>query len=323
MSDHPLVTIGISTYNRAEGYLREALLSALAQTYPNLEVVVSDNASTDGTADYLATIDDPRLRVLRQPRNLGANGNFNACLDAARGKWFLLLHDDDRLDPQMVSRCLAAADHRTDLGLIRCGVRIVDGRGSTKKSRPNRAAQGGTAELFRAWSEGRAHFYFCNTLFRTDRLRELGGFGTREDLFQDVAAIARMAGLGRVEVPEVLASFRRHDDNKGASEAALAWTEDALYLLDVLEVELGRHDDPAVAEEVLAGVRRFLCRKCYRIVARVDDPEERSRLYAEVYRRFGRSYSPVRYRLDRYAKALRRRLAGGGGGARVGVAVPR
>ena len=102
----PLVTIGMPTYNRRHGYFPQALQSALAQDYPNLEVVVCDNASTDGTQEYMEAMTDPRLRYVRHAENIGANANFNSCLENADGHFFLMLHDDDLLDPTFVSRCV-------------------------------------------------------------------------------------------------------------------------------------------------------------------------------------------------------------------------
>lgn len=55
----PLVTIGIPTYNRFDGYFPGALEAALTQDYPNIEIVVSDNASTDGTEAFMRSVDDP------------------------------------------------------------------------------------------------------------------------------------------------------------------------------------------------------------------------------------------------------------------------
>jgi len=59
---HPLVTIAIPTYNRADGYLREALASALNQTYQNIEIIVSDNCSTDNSEAFIRGISDQRIR---------------------------------------------------------------------------------------------------------------------------------------------------------------------------------------------------------------------------------------------------------------------
>ncbi len=81
----PMVSIGIPTYNRADGYLRECIDSAIRQTYPNIDIVISDNCSSDGTADLVNGIDDPRIRYFRHEQNIGANNNFNYCLEQARG----------------------------------------------------------------------------------------------------------------------------------------------------------------------------------------------------------------------------------------------
>lgn len=102
----PLVTIGIPTFNRA-GHLRRAVASCRAQTYQRLEIVISDNASSDETAalcDTWARLDG-RIRVIRQTRNLGREPNFAAVLNAASGTLFMWLSDDDWLDPDYVETC--------------------------------------------------------------------------------------------------------------------------------------------------------------------------------------------------------------------------
>ena len=100
-SHPPLVSIAIPTWNRS-GYLVSAVRSALSQTYKQIEVVVSDNASTDDTAMRMGEFSDPRLVFLRQTQNLGMIGNFNACLNAARGSLFVMLSDDDSLEPTAI-----------------------------------------------------------------------------------------------------------------------------------------------------------------------------------------------------------------------------
>ena len=108
MREAPLVSIGIPTYNRAASVER-AIRSALAQDHPALEVIVSDDDSTDETPAVLRALAarDPRLRGLRQPVNLGHARNYQAVLEAARGEYFMWLSDDDWLDPGYVSSCLA------------------------------------------------------------------------------------------------------------------------------------------------------------------------------------------------------------------------
>ena len=97
----PLITIAIPTYNRANGYFKEALKSALSQTYSNYEIIVSDNCSTDNTEELVKSYSDGRIIYYKHEKNIPANENFNFCLRKARGKYFLLLHDDDLIDKEI------------------------------------------------------------------------------------------------------------------------------------------------------------------------------------------------------------------------------
>ena len=105
--DRPSVTIGLPTHNR-EHLLRRAIDSALAQTYAPIELVISDNASTDGTEALCRSMAarDPRIRYLRHDRDLGPTANFNHLFGACSGDYVLLLADDDWLDPNYVTACL-------------------------------------------------------------------------------------------------------------------------------------------------------------------------------------------------------------------------
>lgn len=111
----PLVSIGLPTYNRA-AKLRRAVASALAQDYANIELVISDNASTDETQAFCEELcaRDPRVRYVRQPVNRGLTPNHHAVVEHARGEFFLFLSDDDWLDPAYVSACLAALVEHPD-----------------------------------------------------------------------------------------------------------------------------------------------------------------------------------------------------------------
>ena len=92
----PLITIGIPVYN-GEKTLVEALDSILRQTIDDFEVIISDNASTDGTAEICRrhAMNDPRIRYIRHEFNMGAYSNFKFTLDQARGKYFLWTAADD------------------------------------------------------------------------------------------------------------------------------------------------------------------------------------------------------------------------------------
>ncbi|MEX2534104.1 MAG: glycosyltransferase family 2 protein [Trueperaceae bacterium] len=301
MSDRPLVTIGIPTYNRADGYLRQALDSALGQTYPNCEIVVSDNCSSDDTSSLVRSKADERLRYFRHERNIGANNNFNFCLEQARGEYFLLLHDDDLIDPDFVESCIAAKRGTGEVGIIRTGTRVIDHENQVGARKVNGCDGLSSEQMFLEWFAKDTAFYLCSTLFNTARLREVGGFASPTGLFQDVVALAQLAvRYGRVDVEEIKASFRRHDANKGSSASAIAWADDSLYLLDQLCDLM-----PESEEELRSAGLTYLCRKCYRITRAIPESWDRWRTYLIIYRRFERSCSPVSFALEQLRKDVR------------------
>lgn len=111
-SGGPLVSVGIPTFNRPEG-LRRTLEAITRQTYPNLEIIVSDNASPDRrTEDVVAEFGryDARIRFHRQARNLGASANFQFVLCEAKGRYFMWAADDDDWEPRFIERCVAGFD---------------------------------------------------------------------------------------------------------------------------------------------------------------------------------------------------------------------
>lgn len=106
-SAKPLVSIGLPVYN-GERRLERAIDSILGQTFTDLELVISDNASTDRTADicrrYAAA--DGRVKYARNEENLGAAPNYNVVLDRAQGQFFKWASHDDWLEPTYLERCM-------------------------------------------------------------------------------------------------------------------------------------------------------------------------------------------------------------------------
>ncbi len=105
MSARPTVSVCIPAYE-AEGWIERAVRSALDQTHRDLEVVVVDNASTDGTVARIRGIDDPRVRLYANSRNLGVFRNFNRAIGLARGDYIKFLCADDALEPTCVEEML-------------------------------------------------------------------------------------------------------------------------------------------------------------------------------------------------------------------------
>lgn len=98
-----LISVGMPVYN-GDAFLKDALNSLLAQTYSNLEIIISDNCSTDKTRQICLEYEakDSRIRYVRQAQNIGATANFNYVLRQARGEYFMWAAHDDRWSPNYV-----------------------------------------------------------------------------------------------------------------------------------------------------------------------------------------------------------------------------
>lgn len=280
----PLVTVAIPTFNRADNFLRLCLESVLAQTYRNLQIIVSDNASSDSTPSLMKNYRDSRIRYFRHDFNIGANNNFNFCLRNAGGVYFLLLQDDDLIDPDLIQICMERAEFRDTAGLIRSGTRIIDSNGKIISEYPNGVGGLSTEDFFLGWFSGRTALYLCSTLFNTARLREIGGFSSPKNLFQDVVAEARLAARwGRVDVPEIKASFRKHSGEMTFSVKVKDWCRDSLYLLDLL-CALSKEKK----KEVQAEGMNFFRRINYSRAGLVRSPLEKIRAYYAVFNKFNK-----------------------------------
>lgn len=232
MTDTPFkVSIGIPTWNRC-GYLRMALESAMAQSYPELEIVVSDNASTDGTADFLAGLKDSRIRVLRQPENIGGIPNLNQCLQHATGDLFLLLSDDDTLELDAITRLVAPFQGgRGDvepekIGLTWCPCRIINPDGTTKWTTAAGPEVERSVDLMMALFGGTRGPRLSSVLIRTKDARRAGGYDL--DRYNAICDTANWGAVAleypfAICVPMPLVSYRVHASSHTSSSVASDW----------------------------------------------------------------------------------------------------
>jgi hypothetical protein len=124
VGDHLIVSVIIPTRNRSER-VRDAIRSVLEQSYPNLEVIVVDDGSTDDTMAVLEAISDPRVRRHRNDVSVGEGATRNAALDLARGDIVCFLDDDNTFDRNWVRSVVWLFETHTDTD-IAYGARLVD-----------------------------------------------------------------------------------------------------------------------------------------------------------------------------------------------------
>ena len=288
---NPRVTIGIPTYNRAARYLKEVIERSLGQTYRNVEVIVSDNCSSDHTPELVQSIEDPRLRYFRQKTNIGANNNFNYCLQRAKGEYFLLFHDDDMIDEDYVETCISYLKSGETVGAIISGVRIIDEHGNVTEAHRNLATAQSPADFILGWFKNTTALYLCNTLYNTARLREAGGFHSKKNLYDDLVPTFKLiAKYGRVDVGDVKAGFRRHSGNRGSTIPIQDWVEDSLYLLDVICRLL-----PDKSHILREAGKRYFCKKMYNYISNGTAASQSLTDYFKIYRSFDYCYSPLRF----------------------------
>ena len=113
-----MVSVTIVTWNSAK-YLDECFAALARQDYREIEVIVVDNASQDGTRSLLEGV-DPRWRVIYNQENVGFAAGQNQAIRASRGEWVLCLNPDVVLSPDFISRLVAAGEAHTDAGSL-CG----------------------------------------------------------------------------------------------------------------------------------------------------------------------------------------------------------
>jgi glycosyltransferase involved in cell wall biosynthesis len=132
MSDFskPLVCICIPTYNSSLT-IRETLLSITAQNYENLKIKVVDNNSTDNTIAIVSAIPDDRIELHKNSVNVGAEGNFNRCIELGEGKYTAIFHADDVYESQMVSKQVDFLEANPDAGGVFTEATLIDERGQT------------------------------------------------------------------------------------------------------------------------------------------------------------------------------------------------
>jgi glycosyltransferase involved in cell wall biosynthesis len=137
MSD-PLVTVGIPVFNGEKSILA-ALKSISDQSYKNIEIIVSDNCSTDRTAFIVSNFakENPDVKLIKQEANLGLTKNFNFLASQAKGKYFMWAAHDDTRDPTYIAKCVSKLEASDKYGLCapRAKVKSNDGEKDTWQSR--------------------------------------------------------------------------------------------------------------------------------------------------------------------------------------------
>jgi glycosyltransferase involved in cell wall biosynthesis len=213
-ADHPLVSVCIPLFNGMP-FIEEAVQSVLNQTLPDWELVITDDHSTDDAPARIARFNDPRIRYMLNPGDPGPEGNWNACLLEARGRYAKLLCQDDLLHPDCLKLQVQALEQDTTqkAGLVTCARRIIrpDGKplmtSRWKKHRETIPAHHALQQIVRSGTNPVGEP--CAVMFRTADWKRAGGFSASEPYVIDLDFWCKLLDLGDcIHLPTPLCDFR-------------------------------------------------------------------------------------------------------------------
>ena len=228
----PRVSIGVPVYN-GERYVTQALDSLLNQDFEDFELIISDNASTDATAeicqDYASK--EKRIRYYRNETNIGASPNYNRTFQLARGQYFKWCAHDDVCHRGFLSRCMEVMEHAPpSVALVYPQCDLIGEFGEVLGRAPDRMQNTANRPYLRLAYVLRAvgYAYSLWGLIRSSHLRR-----TRlltEGALNDYVLLAELSLFGNFwEVPEVLFQLRMHPRNAwaicSAEQGTVAWDE--------------------------------------------------------------------------------------------------
>lgn len=229
----PRVTLGIATYNRAT-YLAAAISSVLEQDFADLEVlVVLDGTTNPETEAVLASLaGDPRLRVVRHPRNLGIAAAYNTFISEGRGELIAMLGDDDRCLPGRIRRQVEVFDRHPETGVVHGDAIVIDEQGRQTGVWPSVDLTGGA--LIRSFWRSHNHLVDPTRMVHRRVYEAVGGYDDAYPLANDFDLWLRAAPGHRFRhcggAP--LTAVRRHGDNASDESARAREIDDVERALE-------------------------------------------------------------------------------------------
>lgn len=199
----PLVTFAIPAYNRPK-LLAETLASIAAQTaFVDYEVIVCDDGGLPETQQVVERFSPARITYYKNDPPLGAVGNWNRCLRMARGRWVMVLHEDDVLYPWYMEMVLP----RLHDGVAAVGVKTVQGVELPLLKRP--MGRPGIRQYSPQYFLKSSMTPFPGVLIRRETALELGGFNEHSGPLADYDFWYRLSCVGRVDFIRAVGAFYR------------------------------------------------------------------------------------------------------------------
>jgi hypothetical protein len=236
------VTVLVPTYNR-EALLPACLESIRAQTYTDWKAVVGDNASTDGSADIVRAMGDPRFELVLRAENVGYVRNTNMLLDGVDTELVAILHSDDWWEPDFLARLVDLLDNAPDAIMAACAARLHLESGETRVERLLSAASEREVAVLpppqAARMLVRRAFLQPSAVLARDGLYKRFQYQESLPYTNDREMWFRAVSVGAIAITaEPLANYRIHSASVfGQSADQLLWADEGMRLAARLEEE--------------------------------------------------------------------------------------
>ena len=256
IQSQPDVSIVIAAFNAAQTIDR-AITSALAQQGVSLEVVVSDDRSTDTTLAVVRAIADPRIRIVALPENRGPGAARNAAIDAARGRWIAVLDADDTLLPERLARMIAKAEAAdAQIAVDNLTVVTADGRSKAMFAKRDLAdSQELTLSAFirsNRLFHAQHNFGYMKPLFKRQFLSDQGlRFNESLRIGEDYILLASALAAGGRCVVDPYVGYRYHITEGSISRELRLDHVEAMIAADADFLRRYRLDAPALSAQSL------------------------------------------------------------------------
>ncbi|NEQ69442.1 MAG: glycosyltransferase [Symploca sp. SIO2D2] len=243
-SELPIVSIGLPVFN-GENYLRQAIESILAQTFTRFELIVHDNASTDATQEICEgfAARDSRVRYFRNPTNIGAAKNYDACFEKSHGEYFKWAAHDDLIEPTFLEKTVAALEAEPHATQCVTEIRKIDGNGDPVRFEYRRTLKLDSNDPLKRFAQATGLSHDCVEFFGVFRREALVGSQLHGNFVgSDRVLLAEMSLRGKcVYIREPLFVHREHEQQLSRSmqfdrEFAANWW--------------GKNDQPKILNEL-------------------------------------------------------------------------
>ena len=211
----PRVSVVMPLFNGA-AFVVSAVESILQQTIADLELIVVDDGSSDGSPDLVAAIEDPRIRLIRMPQNAGISHALNTGVAAARSEYVARMDADDESLSDRLAHQLAFLDEHPEVGVVGVNPVLIEQDGSRPRQYPLLTRDADLRRLLTL----QGPFCHGSVVFRRTVFDKAGGYCTEDEPAEDYALWLRMAAVTHLaNLPQYLYRLRVGDHSVSARNA--------------------------------------------------------------------------------------------------------